>query len=457
MKKTFKKFLRKIPLIKTKIINNENLIKNNESLLNKNILLENLNNKLSNETNLLKQKYFELNQNRYSLIIENIKRKLANNEKIRFCFFVMLDSAFAGEPLYKKIIQDDIFKPYIVIIPDTSRGFDYMIKSYLQTYKSLHSKYKNVYNGYNIKKNTYIDYSKKMDIVYIPIPYSGMSHHYFEIDYLLNKNILPIHISYSFQVTKFSREVYSSDFYNYMWKIFVPTNSHLKEINKYSKINGKNTAVTGYCKMDELQNYNKMKKNKKIIIVAPHHTVSPWKFLQISNFLKYSDFFLKLPKLYPQINFIFRPHPLLIVQLKKPEVWGEEKTNRYFKTMESYSNVTYSRGGEYFDIFLNSDGIIHDCGSFLAEYLFTEKPACYILKNKKSIKKWFLPIGQKCLDYCYHAYSEKNIINYIENIILDNKDTLKKERVNFVNSELKINYPNVSQIIIDHIKKEFIN
>ena len=124
--------------------------------------------------------------------------------------------------------------------------------------------------------------------------------------------------------------------------------------------------------------------------------------------------------------------------------------------MESYPNVLYSRGGEYFDMFVNSDGIIHDCGSFLAEYLFTEKPACYMLENKKSIKKWFLPIGQKCLDFCYKTYSEKDIINFIENVILKNKDVLREKRISFVNSNLKLNYPNSSKFILNFIKKELL-
>jgi len=412
---------------------------------------------LNKDTKTKKPTYavFDLNQKRYLYIIQKLKSKIKKKQKIRVCFFVMFDYQFSYKSLYEKMLKDIFFEPFILIIPDTLRGEKHLISSFNQSYNSLSKKYKNVYKGYNIKTKKFTDFSEKMDMVCFQTPYECMTHNFFQMQNFLDKNILPFYVNYAYSVLKYvSKVVVKIDTYSYFWKVFVENKFNIQELKKYEIIKGKNAVVTGFCKMDDLVNQKLIKQERKTIIIAPHHTISNGEIIEISNFLKYSDFFLKLPKLYPNIDFVFRPHPLLIVNLKKPDTWGEVKTKKYFQKMESYPNVTYSKGGDYFDIFANSDGIIHDCGSFLAEYLFTEKPACYMLKNKKSINKWFLPIGKKCLNHCYKAYTKTNILNFINEVIINEKDYMKNKRINFINSTLKINYPNSSQYIIDYIKKE---
>lgn len=414
--------------------------------------------------NYLKTKYskkifYAKNQRRYIEIVQKLKNKIKTGKKIRVCFFVLHDSIVSYKPLYEKMLKDKLFEPFIVVVPDISRGEKHLITYYQHTYQSLKKEYKNNVNpGYNIKSKKFYDYSDKMDIVNFHDPYDCVSHEYFKVKYLLDKDILPFYITYSFSVTKYFREKIKLDPYNLFWAIFVENKYSLEELKKYQPLKGKNAIVTGYCKMDNFPKYKQKNNSKqKTIILAPHHTVINWKSLMISNFLEYSDFFLKLPQLYPNIKFIFRPHPLLRTQLNRPDIWGEKKTDKYFQKILSTPNMTYSDGGDYFETFINSDAIIHDSASFLAEYLFTEKPECYILKNKKSIKKWFMPIGQKCLKHCYKAYSQSDIINFIDNVVLKGKDPLKQKRIKFVNSKLKINYPNSSDTILNYIKQKILN
>lgn len=404
-----------------------------------------------------RKKIYITNQNKYKKIIRNINCRLKQNKKIRVGFLVMLDSIVSYKPLYKKMLKDDLFTPSIIVIPDTSRGERHLNKNFLQTYNSLKKEFKNVCKGYEIKNKKFVDFSTKLDMIHFHSPYDETSHPFFTVKYFLSKNVLPFYISYSFSVTNYFKEKIKLDTYSLFWKIFIENKYCLKELKKHQQIHGKNAVVTGYCKMDDFPKYKKIRKKEKTIILAPHHTVINWKSLMISNFLEYSDFFLKLPQLYPNIKFIFRPHPLLRTQLNRPDIWGEKKTDKYFQKILSTPNMTYSDGGDYFETFINSDAIIHDSASFLAEYLFTEKPECYILKNKKSIKKWFMPIGQKCLKHCYKAYSQSDIINFIDNVVLKGKDPLKQKRIKFVNSELKINYPNSSDTILNYIKQKILN
>lgn len=394
--------------------------------------------------------YFKfLNHNRR--IVKRIRKDVKSGGKIKVCFFVMLDSVFAAKPIMNEMLKDELFDPFIVVIPDVSRGQEHMNSCLDNAFESLSRKYKKVFRGYS--EGQFHDYSEMMDIVFFSTPYVGMTHNYFEIDYFRNKDILLLYVNYAYSVLKFVREVISLPTYNYFWKVFVENKNNILELKKYQLIKGRNSVLTGYCKMDELANQIIISRERKRIIIAPHHTVSDWKLLQISNFLEYCDFFMSLPKKYPNIDFVFRPHPLLIVQLKKKELWGPKKTNKYLIDLLRNTNVEYSEGGEYFDIFANSDGIIHDCGSFLAEYMFTGNPTCYILRNKEFIKENFLSIGEECLNFCYKAFNKKDIIDFIENVIIDNKDYLKHERIRFVNEELKINYPKASKFILNYLKQ----
>lgn len=453
MKKILKKALLKIPKIKKHYDLLDNLNKLNCDLNDTNQALISQNLSLIEENNSIKKKYFELNQTRYKYILSNIKKKVRNGIKIKVCFFVMFDSVFSAEPLFKQMLKEPMFDPFIVIIPDISRGEDHLIFSFNSTFCSLSKKYKKVYKGYDIKSKKIKNFQEKTDLICFSTPYEGITLKFFEINHFLKKDILIFYINYAYSVLKYVRNVTKLDSYSLFWKVFVENKFNIKELKNYQYLKGKNAVISGYCKVDDLSKQRIKNRKRKTIIIAPHHTVSDWKPLKISNFLKYSKFFLKLPTLYPQIDFIFRPHPLLITQLKKTEIWGENKTQKYFNKMESYPNVIYSKGGDYFEMFINSDGIIHDCGSFLAEYLFTDNPTCYLLESEESIKKWFLPIGQKCLSVCYQAFKEKDIINFIENVIIKENDLKSKERINFVNSYLKINYPDSSKFILNYIKK----
>ena len=45
-------------------------------------------------------------------------------------------------------------------------------------------------------------------------------------------------------------------------------------------------------------------------------------------------------------------------------------------------NTSINEGNAY-EIFKSSDALIHDCGSFLLDYMFTKKPCLYIAFSGK--------------------------------------------------------------------------
>ena len=213
---------------------------------------------------------------------------------------------------------------------------------------------------------------------------------------MLKKNILTCYQNYGYNTVLWGRNfICSLPFYNACWRVFADSKESMQDLVEYQPRRAKNAWLSGYCKMDKLAEANPIPHDRKQVLLCPHHTIN-FKHLQLSNFLKYADFFLELPQKYPQIDFIFRPHQLLRYNLAK--YWSEEQAQEYYDKMLSFSNVKYDTGQDYFQTFANSDAMIHDCGSFTAEYLFTGKPCCYMLKNEEEIDNTFLPVGKKCLN-----------------------------------------------------------
>ena len=118
------------------------------------------------------------------------------------------------------------------------------------------------------------------------------------------------------------------------------------------------------------------------------------------------------------------------------------------------SPYIYQDGGDYFATFASADGIIHDCSSFLAEWLFTEKFGCYMLHDKATIDKQFLKNGKEMLNYYRKAFTEEDIIRYVQDIYEEKADTAREQRIAFVRSHLKVNYPAASKFIVSYIKEQ---
>lgn len=393
--------------------------------------------------------------------IAQIKQKVANKQKIKVCFYVMYDSMFSFKPLFEKMLSDPLFEPYIVIVPDTSKGDDNMFYQVDKGHKMLSKDYGDlVHKCYDENTREFIDFSDDMDILATSQPYEMASDKIYSIRYAVSKQILPIFAHYGMETTSWSpNEVVVILILNCCWKIFVNTKYGLQDHKTLTINHGKNAILTGYIKMDSIAQVKIAKRERKKIIIAPHHTLDA-KYnsaLKLSNFLCYADFFLEIYERYPQIDFVFRPHPLLVIALAKDEYWGQKKLNDYLARLKAFKNVEYQEGGEYFDTFVNSDGIIHDCGSFIAEYLYTDNPCCYMLKDKTTNDDNLAMFGKECIKHYYHAFSESDIIDFIESVVLKGKDTKKEERIKFAKENIRINYPNVSQKIIENLKENLFD
>ena len=261
------------------------------------------------------------NKKFYKKIIENyknIENKLiekAKTQKINVTFMVHMASMFPAKPFAKYLLNQENYNVKILITPEYRFGKD-NAKKYID---ECFEQYKNEFGEENIivspieAQDDNIDLKSFTDILFPAVPYD-VTHEKYNLNNIASLGILPAIVNYGFYRSKYDRNIISKDSYSIYWKVFCETEYNKKEFEKYSIPKGKNCALVGYCKMDDYINYeNKYNSDKKTIMIAPHHSIDGGynKTLSLSNFAKYSQLFLKLPDMYPEINFIFRPHPAL--------------------------------------------------------------------------------------------------------------------------------------------------
>ena len=385
----------------------------------------------------------------YEQVIRDIKN--SGNTKVRFAAYVIYDSTYGMDGTVKLMLQDkNYWDVKVVIIPDVLRGEVHAKNTYEKTKKYFVEKYGEEYviDGYNSEKDEYYDLLDQFDIVYYANPYDCMVHKYHSIEYASHKNVLPIYVSYGYDVGQYTTlgRLYGPEL-NLVWKCFADTRYSLKDFKKYQVNRGKNVVLAGYSKMDELAKIEEKKREKKKILITPHHTID-CDILPLSNFQYYSDLILELPKMYPGIEFVFRPHPLLFTNLVNSKKWSEKQVEEYLKKLNELG-VEYSNEGDYMHLYRECDAIINDCGSFTVEWLYTGKKGCFVY-NKDLSEDKITRLMRKAIS-CYDiARSREDIISFVDKIANDKNNAKIKSRF-WIKRNIFLGFPNVSKKILDEL------
>ncbi len=412
-----------------------------------------LNKKLSKKDIIpLPDRWEKLEQTKF-LLVNQLRKTYKQKKIIKVAFLHQYVTSSQQYAIFERMLKSKIFDPYWIVNPDVSRSKENFDFQYKRTKETLLEKYGSgrVLDGYDYKTEKFIDYTSQFDLATSTNPYEGMANKLFQIRYW-GITVPMFYISYFYMGRCFiTIENLKNPQFNYFWKVFAE-NRHVKELaKKYQAVRGKNIIVTGYPKMDELSKIKIIPRQRKRIILAPHHTIDEEE-IWVGAFLYYYKDLLEVVKKYPDIDFIYRPHPLLEERLKN--LWGKEKTQAWLDKLLSYSNVTYSTEGEYLDIFANSDALIHDCGSFMAEYLFTEHPCAYWMKPTANYEKIHTEFGHKCMEAHYQIFNKQDLFDFINNVVVKGDDPKKQFRENFTKSELMINYPRATDKIMKILTRE---
>lgn len=387
---------------------------------------------------------------------------LQGKKHIRCVFLALFDSVWKYESVYRLMVNDTRFEPIILVCPIINHGEKNMHEKMEACYLYFQKKGYNVMKAYDCDTKKYVDLRKELypDILFYTNPYKGLIDDRYYIDKY--DDILTVYVSYNYGNSKDFNTFFNLKMHNYVWRYYAETEKHKSYAVSFAKNHGKNVVVTGYPGIEDFIAPDYISKDvwidkthkKKRIIWAPHHSIEPVGMVFYSCFLKYKDFMLAMAEKYQNdIEIFFKPHPLL--KNKLYEFWGKEKTKHYYQLWAEGIN-TRLVDGEYTDLFLTSDAMIHDCGSFLIEYLYVNKPVMRTF-NDEDPKEMYNEFALNCLNYYYKANNEHDIEVFIQSVI-NGVDPLEEDRTRFVNEVLmpKGGMPseNILNDIIDSIKNQ---
>lgn len=384
---------------------------------------------------------------------------------VTVAFFATHSSVWKYDGVYELMAQDPRFDPVVIVCPVVNYGRENMLFEMEKAYNLFASKGLNVKRTYNEQTDTYLDVLKEIepDIIFYTNPHKGLIKENYYISNFVNT--LTCYVQYAFHVSGINQAQYNQLFHNLLWKAYYETEIHKSMAKSYARNKASNVVVTGYPgidnfvygKRDGRNVWKEAHKDLKRVIWAPHHTVDMREKLGYSCFLRYYKIMLDLANRFAdEIQFVFKPHPLLRMKLYNHQEWGRLKTDRYYEDWDALPNGQVNTN-EYVDLFNTSDAMILDSGSFTAEYLACGKPSLFTLSSK-SVKDRFNEFGKLALDIHYHANNERDIIEFLESVVCDEKDIKKNERLDFYKKYLvPPNGKSASKNIFDDICWELFN
>ncbi len=392
-----------------------------------------------------------------------LKRKIRAGKKVRVAFFLDTISKFSANSVYRIMSENPLFEPFILFgrLEEKSLYTDLGWKKYKEEYESLIEKGYKAYSLYDDNRNFVPVETFKPDIIISTAPYleflcvSHLSNIY------MNVNFLVCHMRYGFPISNSYYYLYNNRRINTTWKHFVFTREEYAELMRYSKDCGLNAVLTGYPKLDayakpfdQCKIPEKLDNGNPIVIYAPHWTVvHNWEPNDWGSFDVYNKYFMNLLDRYPEINFVFRPHPSLQANLAQHNIMSAEEFNDYAQKWGAKPNGMYYIDGEYIDLFRKSSLLITDSGSFIAEYLLSDNPCMYLVKpsrNKERFMDGFSMAARKILETYYRCYNENDIENYFKMIMEDKQDPMKEERLK-IKDGMFLNIGCAGQKVVDYL------
>ena len=366
-----------------------------------------------------------------------IARNRRNEERIRqkdtitVVFFASNVSMWHYQGLYEEMLKYPRFKPYIVLSPFNAYTPDQKVSS-VKAMRAFFDKKGINYIDYDTDKIKGYDVKGmlKPDILFIPQPYYTVmckEHRYYRFkDSLLA--YYPYGVNYRRQ-----RFNYDEDYYNRAWRRYYENEFTRNDAKELSSVGDINVRVVGYPNADEFMKqptdvWKPQDKKKKRVIWAPHFTIWGDGWSQNSNFLWMSSLMLDIAEEYiDRIQFAFKPHPRLLSELYKHPDWGKEKADDYYKQWETMQNGQLETGS-FFNLFMTSDAMIHDSGSFVAEYLYSGNPVMYVIEDLTPLLNVANEFGKMIYSAHYIGKNESDIRLFITETVLSGNDPLKEER-----------------------------
>lgn len=369
--------------------------------------------------------------------------RMRKKEKINVLFIACSTALWKVDSLYKRLLSHKRFQVEILIVPNPTIADLKMRATELQQLRSFFD-----YKGYHfvewcdIEGNSqYENIPSEYDLLFYPQPYPGLVPP--PLDFPRNLNKLLIDCEYAFHSGN-QDWAYNKMYQNIAFLDCYENNVIRKLSENIKKNKGINSVTTGLAFVDDFMRnqytspWKKQPTPCKKIIWAPHWTITGKHgvYLNYSNFIELSKYMLEFAhEQIGKVQFAFKPHPWLKRELYKHPDWGKERTDAYYSAWEHGINTQLEQG-EYIDLFMTSDAMIHDCSSFCCEYLLTGNPVLFMAKNEDQQVSQLNEMAKNAFYAQYIGYTTEDLHTFLNRQVFFGQDPKKSERTKVVETYL---------------------
>lgn len=382
--------------------------------------------------------------------IKKTKRKVYINYKksniINVIFIVQYLPSWQNlKPIYDRMLKDSRYNPTIVCVPFRYiNEKDALINN--DVYKYFKQKgYKNVINS--IENGEYFDIKKlNPSYVFHTRPYNNLRPKCYSSK-KIRKFSLICSIAYAARLTETIVGI-NDDYYmdTYCYFAFDQEEIDYYKNRYYFGINKQlqHCLPYGQTCLEKIFNCNVAKKNRKTVLWTPRWSMDS--VIGGSNFLNYKDTLFELANKHRDIDFIFRPHPLLFNNFIVNGLMTQKEVDEFKNRCHRENNIILNDESEYTNLLCNSDLLITDFSSIFVEYYVTKKPIIYC---KPEINIKYTKVMKKMLSTTVQVNNKDELCVKFEQVI--NKHTQPDKDI--IIEEYFSNAKESSNMIVDVLPK----
>ncbi|MBR4152856.1 MAG: CDP-glycerol glycerophosphotransferase family protein [Selenomonadaceae bacterium] len=391
-------------------------------------------------------RYFQLLANfvapeTYNSFIERVFKKsvelIRRKDKIKVGFVLYDSSMWSGDDLYNYFAADEKFEPTIFLcLRNDKPKAEIIEKEFCHGVDQFKSR------GLNVVAVNDKNFSvPEQDLLIFLAPYFEPLPLSLRLENISAKTLV-MYVPYAISITKFN--LYIQPIFNVVWKAFFTSTMELEDYKERVLTGMPNGLFSGYPKMDIFFkdnadfrfNWKTTQPDAKKIIWAPHWSINDG--VNIATFQWNYKFLYLFASEHPEISWVVKPHPNLFFSAVKSGLFRTTKDfEAYLQAWNDLPNAQVYTGAYYQDIFATSDGMIHDCSSFVAEYQYVDKPMIYLTRSTQN----FYNLGEEILraSYLVDGQDLDAIAALIQRIFIEGDDFKAAERKEIFDKYL--NYP----------------
>ena len=352
------------------------------------------------------------------------------------------------EMVYDKLKEDKKFEPIYLAYPEVDLG-KFTNYDILEYFEEKNQQYVKMYDE---ETSTYVDLdSLNLDYIFFNRHYVSRRPACVKTEKLREKNVLCM-IPYVASPAG-GETLDTMCRFNEMTDFDVLFAENKEMLKTYEEYRAKAHAekvhleVVGSPKYDAIyySDYETEKTEyKQVILYTPRWRTSEG----TCSFFILKEYFFELVEENPDIKYIFRPHPLMAIEIGKKEM-GMNMWQEFINTFDSYDNAEIDLSGDYRDVFKQATVLVSDISSMMIEFLITGKPVIYYC-----MRDMLSPFNEALASGYYFATSKDEVAKYLDEL-RNGVDYLAEERQRLIKDTMMLGDNPAAENIKTYILKDF--